>query len=61
MFPSQPSESRLQSDIDFSSWVVTNYQRADVIAERGCKVCNKLLLFVLSSLQFTVLGRMFVS
>lgn len=61
MFSSQPSETRLQSAIDFSSWIVTNYLRADVIAERGCKVCIKLLLFVLSSLQFTVLGTMFVS
>lgn len=59
--PSQPSETRLQSAIDFSSWIVTNYLRAGVIAEQGCKVCIKLLLFVLSSSQFTVLGRMFVS
>lgn len=59
--PSHPSETWLQSAIDFSSWIVTNYPRADVIAERGCKVCIKLLLFVSSSLQFTVLGRMFVS
>lgn len=59
--PSQPSETRLPSVIDFSSWIVTNYLRAGVIAEKGCKVCIKLLLFVLSSSQFTVLGRMFVS
>lgn len=58
--PPQPSEPRLQLAIDFSSWIVTeivtNYLRADVIAEWRCKVCTKLWLFELSSLQFTDLA-----
>lgn len=56
------SEAWLQSAIDFlilDSDLLPPW--ADVIAERGCKVCSGLLLFVSSSLRFTVAGRPFVS